>query len=61
MEMLNRMHALQTAPVLEPHDMLRLDFPIEGPLHELVNLPMSFRRQAVRCRIVLEVEFCPDD
>jgi hypothetical protein len=56
-EVLHGVHALQTAPVLEPHHVL--DLPLKSRLHVLVNLPMRLGRRQARFFVVLELKLGP--
>lgn len=58
-EMLNGMHALQTRPVLEPDDMVRLHFGAERPLHKVFDASLSLRREVVRAWYLFQRELGP--
>lgn len=60
-EVLDRMHALEAPPVLEPCIVLGLDLASERPPDERVDLLVRFRRRVARLCVVLELKLGPHD
>lgn len=60
-KVLDGVHALEALPVLEPHEPVWWESRPERLVHPLVDLPVRFSRRQARLRVVLELEFDPDD
>jgi len=61
MEMLHGMNALEALPILEPDDVLGRHMRMEGFLDIGLDLFPRLVREITSGRIVLKLEFCPDD